>query len=192
MYGYVAASFVGCVYITYNVISTMFMIRHLFKEALQGMLGMVNKIKSFFRMMSIFDQLRQRIFVSVLLVVGAAMFLLYNLSWDKLAYLSQGIKCCLSGLWRYVVVGAVVAAAVLTPSTDPLTQVLLAGPLMGLYLGGAWVMKKQNFGIKEDTTFIAGMAVYRIRTVPTLTSELKKFILRSHFSLDVQEAIEMK
>lgn len=44
-------------------------------------------------------------------------------------------------VWRYVVVGAVVAAAVLTPSTDPLTQVLLAGPLMGLYLGGAWMVK---------------------------------------------------
>ncbi|CAH9139855.1 unnamed protein product [Cuscuta epithymum] len=44
-------------------------------------------------------------------------------------------------VWRYVIVGAVVAAAVLTPSTDPLTQVLLAGPLLGLYLGGAWVVK---------------------------------------------------
>ncbi|CAN1796412.1 Sec-independent protein translocase protein TATC, chloroplastic [Linum perenne] len=44
-------------------------------------------------------------------------------------------------VWRYVVVGAVVAAAVLTPSTDPLTQMLLAGPLLGLYLGGAWVVK---------------------------------------------------
>jgi sec-independent protein translocase protein TatC len=45
-------------------------------------------------------------------------------------------------IWRYVVVGAVVvAAAVLTPSTDPLTQMLLAGPLLGLYLGGAWIVK---------------------------------------------------
>ncbi|KAF7827728.1 sec-independent protein translocase protein TATC, chloroplastic [Senna tora] len=44
-------------------------------------------------------------------------------------------------VWRYVVVGAVVAAAVLTPSTDPLTQILLAAPLMGLYLGGAWMVK---------------------------------------------------
>ena len=39
--------------------------------------------------------------------------------------------------WRYVVVGAVVAAAVLTPSTDPFTQTLLAAPLIGLYMGGA-------------------------------------------------------
>lgn len=44
-------------------------------------------------------------------------------------------------VWRYVVVGAVVAAAILTPSTDPLTQMLLAGPLMALYLGGAWAVK---------------------------------------------------
>ncbi|KAL5553035.1 hypothetical protein UlMin_040436 [Ulmus minor] len=44
-------------------------------------------------------------------------------------------------IWRYVVVGAVVAAAVLTPSTDPLTQCLLAAPLLGLYLGGAWMVK---------------------------------------------------
>ncbi|KAK3189443.1 hypothetical protein Dsin_029004 [Dipteronia sinensis] len=44
-------------------------------------------------------------------------------------------------IWRYVVVGAVVAAAVLTPSTDPLTQMLLAGPLLGLYFGGAWAVK---------------------------------------------------
>ncbi|KAE8663842.1 Sec-independent protein translocase protein TATC [Hibiscus syriacus] len=44
-------------------------------------------------------------------------------------------------IWRYVVVGAVIAAAVLTPSTDPVTQMLLATPLLGLYLGGAWVVK---------------------------------------------------
>ncbi|CAK7326672.1 unnamed protein product [Dovyalis caffra] len=44
-------------------------------------------------------------------------------------------------IWRYVVVGAVIAAAILTPSTDPLTQMLLAAPLLGLYLGGAWVVK---------------------------------------------------
>lgn len=44
-------------------------------------------------------------------------------------------------IWRYVVVGAVVAAAIVTPSTDPLTQVLLAGPLVGLYFGGAWTVK---------------------------------------------------
>jgi sec-independent protein translocase protein TatC len=44
-------------------------------------------------------------------------------------------------LWRYVVVGSTVAAAVLTPSTDPFTQALLAIPLVGLYMGGATVVK---------------------------------------------------
>lgn len=43
--------------------------------------------------------------------------------------------------WRYVVVGATVAAAVLTPSTDPFTQTLLAVPLIGLYMGGATCVK---------------------------------------------------
>ena len=43
--------------------------------------------------------------------------------------------------WRFVVVGATIAAAVLTPSTDPFTQTLLALPLIGLYLGGAGVTK---------------------------------------------------
>ena len=43
--------------------------------------------------------------------------------------------------WRFVVVGATVAAAVLTPSTDPFTQTLLAVPLIGLYLGGAGVVR---------------------------------------------------
>jgi len=44
-------------------------------------------------------------------------------------------------VWRYVVVGAVAAAAVLTPSTDPFTQTLLAIPLIGLYIGGAFMVK---------------------------------------------------
>ncbi len=43
--------------------------------------------------------------------------------------------------WRFVVVGAVVAAAILTPSTDPFTQLLLAAPLIGLYMGGAGVVR---------------------------------------------------
>lgn len=41
------------------------------------------------------------------------------------------------GAWRYVVLGAAVLGAVLTPSTDPLTQSLLAGAVTALYLAGA-------------------------------------------------------
>eukprot|EP01024_Parvocaulis_polyphysoides_P048819 TRINITY_DN4677_c2_g2_i1.p1 TRINITY_DN4677_c2_g2~~TRINITY_DN4677_c2_g2_i1.p1 ORF type:complete len:341 (-),score=46.14 TRINITY_DN4677_c2_g2_i1:145-1101(-) len=49
-------------------------------------------------------------------------------------------------LWRYVVVGATVAAAILTPSTDPFTQTLLAGPLVALYMGGALVVRALEQG----------------------------------------------
>ena len=43
--------------------------------------------------------------------------------------------------WRYVVLGGAVLGAVLTPSTDPVTQSLLAGAVLGLYFGGAAVVK---------------------------------------------------
>jgi sec-independent protein translocase protein TatC len=43
--------------------------------------------------------------------------------------------------WRYVVLGAVILGAVLTPSTDPLTQSLLAGAVLGLYFGGIGLVK---------------------------------------------------
>jgi sec-independent protein translocase protein TatC len=44
-------------------------------------------------------------------------------------------------VWRYIVVGATLLAAVLTPSTDPFTQILLAGPLTGLYFGGVLAVR---------------------------------------------------
>lgn len=43
--------------------------------------------------------------------------------------------------WRYVVLGAAVLGAVLTPSTDPLTQSLLGGAVLGLYFGGIGLVK---------------------------------------------------
>lgn len=46
----------------------------------------------------------------------------------------------LSG-WRYVILGALVVGGVLTPSTDPLTQSLLAGAVGGLYFGGIGLVK---------------------------------------------------
>ncbi|MEG4811224.1 twin-arginine translocase subunit TatC [Microcoleus sp. F8-D3] len=46
----------------------------------------------------------------------------------------------LSG-WRYVVLGAAVLGAVLTPSTDPLTQSLLGGAVLSLYFGGVGLVK---------------------------------------------------
>jgi sec-independent protein translocase protein TatC len=43
--------------------------------------------------------------------------------------------------WRYIILGAVVLGAILTPSTDPMTQSLLAGAVLGLYFGGIGVVK---------------------------------------------------
>ncbi|MCU0527681.1 MAG: twin-arginine translocase subunit TatC [Elainella sp. Prado103] len=40
--------------------------------------------------------------------------------------------------WRFVVLGAAVLGAVLTPSTDPVTQSLLGGAVLSLYFGGVW------------------------------------------------------
>ncbi len=44
-------------------------------------------------------------------------------------------------VWRAVVMGAVILGAVLTPSTDPLTQSLLGGAVIGLYLVGTGLVK---------------------------------------------------
>ncbi|NJM71800.1 MAG: twin-arginine translocase subunit TatC [Scytonema sp. RU_4_4] len=49
-------------------------------------------------------------------------------------------KKMLSG-WRYVLLGAVILGAILTPSTDPFTQSLLAGAVLGLYFGGIGLVK---------------------------------------------------
>ncbi|MFM7220624.1 MAG: twin-arginine translocase subunit TatC [Nodosilinea sp.] len=46
----------------------------------------------------------------------------------------------LSG-WRYVLLGAAVLGAVLTPSTDPVTQSLLGGAVLFLYFGGIFLVK---------------------------------------------------
>ena len=42
--------------------------------------------------------------------------------------------------WKYVVVVSTVAAAIITPSTDPVTQILLSLALLSLYLGGSGVV----------------------------------------------------
>ena len=42
----------------------------------------------------------------------------------------------LIGWWRYAIVLAFVAAAVVTPSIDPITQALVAGPMIVLYFTG--------------------------------------------------------
>jgi sec-independent protein translocase protein TatC len=49
-------------------------------------------------------------------------------------------KMMLAG-WQSVVVGSMVVGAIVTPSTDPLTQSLLAGAVLALYFGGVGVVK---------------------------------------------------
>ena len=39
--------------------------------------------------------------------------------------------------WKYVVVVSTILAAVITPSTDPVTQILMSSALLTLYLGGS-------------------------------------------------------
>lgn len=43
--------------------------------------------------------------------------------------------------WKYVLLGAAILGAVITPSTDPLTQSLLGGAVLGLYFGGIGIVK---------------------------------------------------
>jgi len=46
-------------------------------------------------------------------------------------------------LWRYAIIGAFVVSAIVTPSIDPVTQSLVAGPIIGLYGIGivlAWIV----------------------------------------------------
>jgi sec-independent protein translocase protein TatC len=39
--------------------------------------------------------------------------------------------------WKYVVVISTILSAVITPSTDPITQILMSFALLALYFGGA-------------------------------------------------------
>lgn len=43
--------------------------------------------------------------------------------------------------WRFVLLGAAILGAVLTPSTDPITQSLLGGAVLFLYFGGIGMVK---------------------------------------------------
>jgi sec-independent protein translocase protein TatC len=47
----------------------------------------------------------------------------------------------MASAWRYVILAAAVLGAIITPSTDPLTQSLLAGAVLALYFGGIGLVK---------------------------------------------------
>jgi len=42
--------------------------------------------------------------------------------------------------WKYVIVGSTILAAIITPSTDPITQIFMSGALLLLYLSGAVIV----------------------------------------------------
>jgi len=42
--------------------------------------------------------------------------------------------------WKYVVLGSTIIGAILTPSTDPITQIFLSGAILLLYFSGAGVL----------------------------------------------------
>jgi len=49
--------------------------------------------------------------------------------------------------WKYVIVICTIVAAIITPSTDPVTQILLSIALLSLYLGGSGfviLLKKES------------------------------------------------
>jgi sec-independent protein translocase protein TatC len=56
----------------------------------------------------------------------------------------------LVGWWRYAMLASVVAAAVVTPSIDPVTQAIVAVPIIGLYFLGAVLAR-----LVEGSSFIA-------------------------------------
>ena len=43
-------------------------------------------------------------------------------------------------IWRYVILGSTVVGAVLTPSVDPLTQILMSMIVLVLYFTGAGIV----------------------------------------------------
>ena len=47
-------------------------------------------------------------------------------------------------LWKYVVVLSTILAAIITPSTDPITQLLLTGALLTLYFSGSGIVLLLN------------------------------------------------
>ncbi|AFY95354.1 twin arginine targeting protein translocase subunit TatC [Chamaesiphon minutus PCC 6605] len=79
-------------------------------------------------------------FVLVLLFATGLLFELpvVQILLSLLGILSSAVM--LSG-WKSVVVGSMVVGAIVTPSTDPLTQSLLAGAVLALYFGGIGVVK---------------------------------------------------
>lgn len=97
--------------------------------ALKFLLNAGSEIDPFINVTSYID------FITRLMLVTGAVFEL-PLVVMGLAKLHVVTSRKLLGWWRYAIVLAFVAAAVVTPSIDPFTQSLVAGPMIVLYFTG--------------------------------------------------------
>jgi sec-independent protein translocase protein TatC len=75
----------------------------------------------------------------------------------------------LLGFERWIILGAFVVAAILTPTPDPMNQALLALPIIGLYqvgVGAVWLMKHTESKVAEaDPQTRAALLVLKHRSV---------------------------
>jgi sec-independent protein translocase protein TatC len=75
----------------------------------------------------------------LMLVTGLVFetpFVIMGLAWIGIVRSSTLLRW-----WRFAIVGAVILAAIVTPSVDPITQMLTAAPMMVLYFVGIGLAK---------------------------------------------------
>jgi sec-independent protein translocase protein TatC len=79
-------------------------------------------------------------FVTRLMFVTGVVF---ELPLIVMAFAKLGVVTSrkLFGWWRQAIIVSVVVAAIVTPSIDPMTQLLVAGPIVVLYFAGALLAK---------------------------------------------------
>ena len=102
--------------------------------ALGFLIGNTGSVEPFIRIRSYID------FVTRLIFVTGIVFEL-PLVVMGLAKLGVVTSRKLLGWWRYAIILAFVAAAIVTPSIDPITQSLVAGPMIVLYFVGIGLAK---------------------------------------------------
>lgn len=106
-------------------------------------------------------------------------------------------------VWKYVVLGAVCLGAIITPSTDPLTQSLLSGAIMALYFGGIGLIKLgdlKNSDLSFDSlSTLTGLSnkvleffknLHLTENITKLISQLQKFLKDKNISESLQQLIE--
>jgi len=87
-------------------------------------------------------------------MLAVAMGLIFEMPAVILVLARMGLATA-GFLWRnikYAILLIFVAAAVITPTGDPMTLVLMAGPMIGLYIlsiGLAWIFGKRRRHAEE-------------------------------------------